>query len=150
MKKFSWDKHVVTRTYRYGKRRQTKTWRRKKGREKKGFMRYSSGPKWRGQFDFDQPAFWRTWQPELKHQFREDEMLGSGYSKNQAWISLCKSWNGFMNAQREGDPVYMRQYVGQTRKLQKDLGLEQTEFDGYSPAELSKIDLENDEDFLME
>jgi hypothetical protein len=29
------------------------------------------------------------------------------------------------------------------------LELEQTEFDGYSPAELAEIDLEFDEDFLM-
>jgi hypothetical protein len=113
-------------------------------------MRYSSGPKWRGQFDSDQPAFWRTWQPELQHAFREDKMLASGYSKNQAWISLCKSWNGFLNAQREGDHADTRQYVGQIRKLQKDLALEQTEFDGYSPEELANIDLENDEDYLIE
>ena len=43
----------------------------------------------------------------------------------------------------------MKQYIGQIRKLQKDLELEQTEFDGYSPAELAEIDLEFDEDFLM-
>jgi hypothetical protein len=113
-------------------------------------MRYSSGPKWKGQFDYNRPAFWRKWQPELKHAFRENETLDSGYSKNQAWISLCKSWNGFLNAQREGDHVDMRQYVGQIRKLQKDLGLEQTEFDGYSLEELAEIDRENDEDYLME
>jgi hypothetical protein len=44
----------------------------------------------------------------------------------------------------------MRQYIGQIRKLQKDLDIEQTEFEGYSPAELANIDLENDEDFLMD
>lgn len=113
-------------------------------------MRYSTGPKWAGQYDYDKPAFWRKGQPELKHLFREDEILPSGYSKNQTWVSLCKSWNGFMNAQREGDRAEMRQYVGQIRKLQKDLGLEQTQFDGYTPEELAEIDLEFDEDFLME
>ena len=41
-------------------------------------------------------------------------------------------------------------YIGRIRKLQKSLGLEQTEFYGYSPAELAKIDLENDEEYLME
>jgi hypothetical protein len=150
LKKFSWDKHVVTRTYRYGKCRQAKTWWRKKSSERKGFMRYSSGPKWSGQYDYEKPAFWRTWQPELKHQFREDELRASGYSKNQAWISLCKSWNGFLIAKRECDHADMRQYAGQIRKLQKDLGLEQTEFEGYSPAELANIDLENNEEFLMD
>lgn len=94
MKKFPWDRYVVTRTYRYGKRKQTKTWQRKRSQDKKGFNRYSTGLKWSGQFDYDKPAFWKKWQPELKHVFREDEMLPSGYSKNQAWVALCKSWNG--------------------------------------------------------
>jgi hypothetical protein len=112
-------------------------------------MRYSSGPKWGGQFDHNKPAFWRKWQPELKHLFKEDEILPSGYSKNQTWVALCKSWNGFRYAQREGDQADMRQYVGQVRKLQKDLGLEQTQFDGYSREELAEVDLGFDEDFLM-
>jgi hypothetical protein len=50
----------------------------------------------------------------------------------------------------ECDPVDMRQYIGQIRKLQKDLDLGQIEFDGYTPAELAKTDLENDEDFLVD
>ena len=76
-------------------------------------------------------------------------MLPCGYSKNQTWIAICKSWNGFLLAKREGDHEDIKQYIGQIRKLQKDLELEQTEFDGYSPAELAEIDLEFDEDFLM-
>lgn len=55
-----------------------------------------------------------------------------------------------MRAQREGDDADMKQYVGQIRKLQKDLGLEQTEFNSYSPDELAEIDLGFDEDYLME
>lgn len=55
-----------------------------------------------------------------------------------------------MYSQREGDHAEMRDYVGQIRRLQKDLGLEQTEFDGYSPEELAEIDLGFDENFLME
>lgn len=140
MKKFPWDRHVLTRTYRYGKRKQTKIWQRKKSREKIGFMRYSSGPKWSGQFDYDKPAFWRKWQPELIEKVSENEMLTSGYTKNQAWVALCKSWNGFMNAQREGDRVEMKQYIGQIRRLQKDLGLPITEFDLFTDEEMKEID----------
>jgi hypothetical protein len=77
-------------------------------------------------------------------------MLPCGYSKNQTWIALCKSWDGFFLAKKEGDQVEMKQYIGQIRKLQKDLGLEQTEFDGFTPAELAEIDLGFDEDFLMD
>lgn len=108
-------------------------------------MRYSSGPKWSGRCDYDKPAFWRTWQPELRHQFREDELLASGYSKNQAWIALCKSWNGFLNAQREGDHEEMKQYATQIRKLQGDLDLPLTEFDMFTEEEKNAMDIENDE-----
>jgi hypothetical protein len=40
----------------------------------------------------------------------------------------------------------MRTYIGRIRKLQKSLGLKQTEFDFYLPAELANIDLENEDD----
>jgi hypothetical protein len=51
---------------------------------------------------------------------------------------------------REGDHTDMKQYMGPIRKLQKDLGFKQTEFYGYTPAELAKIDLENDEAYLID
>lgn len=113
-------------------------------------MRYSTGPKWGGKYDPYKPAFWRTWQPEHWRELEPDEMLSSGYTWNQTWIALSKSWNGFLLAKRECDHDDMRRFIGQIRKLQKDLGLEQTEFEGYSPAELANIDLENNEEFLMD
>jgi hypothetical protein len=143
------DKYFVTRTYRYGRRRYRKKWYRKKAKEKRGFMRYSSSPKLAGQDDPEKPAFWRTFQRENWHKPKPDEIMSSGYTHNQTWIALCKSWNGFLLAKREGNHADMKQYIGQIRKLQKDLGLEQTEFDGYTPAELAEIDLGFDEDFLM-
>ena len=150
MKRFPWDKHEVYKIYRNLGRKNTKRWKRKKTSEKKGFMRYSSGPKWSGQFDYDKPAFWRKWQPELIQKVSQDQILPNGYTKNQTWVALCKSWNGFMYAKREGDRLEMKQYVGQIRKLQKDLGLEQTQFDGSTPEELAETDLGFDEDYLME
>ncbi len=119
-------------------------------KDKKGFTRYSTGPEWAGQYYSEKPAFWRTWQTENWREVNPDEMLPSGYTRNQSWISLCKSRNGILIAKTEGNDAEMKQYTGQIRKLQKDLGLEQTEFDGYSPAELANIDLENDEEFLMD
>ncbi|MGH9975052.1 MAG: hypothetical protein ACRD8Z_04355 [Nitrososphaeraceae archaeon] len=143
------NKYLVTRTYKYGNRRYRKKWYRKKAKDKRGFMRYSSGPKWGNQFDPEKPANWRTRQSNWREP-KPDELLPSGYTRNQTWIALCKSRNGFQLAKREFNYDDMRQYIGQIRKLQKDLALEQTEFDGYSPAELAKIDLENDEDFWMD
>jgi hypothetical protein len=58
--------------------------------------------------------------------------------------------NGFLLAKREGDQVEMKQFIGQIRKLEKGLGLEQKEFYGYSQAELAEIDRGFDEDYLME
>ena len=144
-------KHSVRGIYRRKNRRKPyrKRWYRKKARDKKGFTRYSTGAKWAGQHDPYKPAFWRTWQPEFWQKLNPDEILPSGYTINQTWIALCKSWNGFLLAKRECDHADMRRYIGQIRKLQKELGLEQIEFDGYTPAELAKIDLENDEEYLM-
>jgi len=113
-------------------------------------LRYSTGSKLAGSYDPEKPAFWRTWQPEYWKKLNPYEMLPCGYTRNQTWIALCKSWNGFLLAKRECDHADVKRYIGQIRKLQKDLGLEQTEFEGYSPAELASIDLENEEDFWME
>lgn len=113
-------------------------------------MRYSTGPKWSGKYFPEKPAFWPSWQTENWHEPRPDEILPSGYTKNQTWIALCKPWNGFLLAKRELDHADMRQFIGQIRKLQKELDLEQSEFDGYSHAELASVDLENDEDFWMD
>ena len=145
MKRFPWDKHEVYKIYRNLGRKNTKRWKRKKTSEKKGFMRYSSGPKWTGQFDYDKPAFWRKWQPELIQKVSQDQILPNGYTKNQTWVALCKSWNGFMYAKREGDRVEMKQYVGQIRRLQKDLDLPITEFDLFTEEEMKEIDDENDD-----
>lgn len=144
------EKYFVIRTYKYGRRRYRKKWYRKKAKDKRGFMRYSSSSKWAGQYDPEKPAFWRTWQPEYWQELNPDVILSSGYTRNQIWIALCRSWNGFLLAKRECDHSDMRRFIGQIRKLQKELGLEQSEFDGFSQEELGEIDLENDEDFLME
>jgi hypothetical protein len=141
--------HLVTRVYKYGRRRYKKRWYRKKSKDKRGFMRYSSGTKWGGQFDPYKPAFWRTYQSEHWKKLNPDNLLPSGYTRNQTWIALSKSWNGFLLAKRECDHADLRKYIGQIRKLQKELGLKQTEFEGYSPAELAEIDLQFDDDFLM-
>jgi hypothetical protein len=118
--------------------------------EKKGFMRYSTGLKWGERYNPYKPAFWRTLQPEYWKKLNSDEMLSSGFTRNQTWIALCKSWNGFLLAKREDRYDNMRQYVGQIRELRKELGFEQGAFEGYTLEELREADLENDEDYLME
>jgi hypothetical protein len=140
------DKFPPVELYRRKKTRRTykKRWLRKKTKDKKGFTRYSTGPKWAGQYDFEKPAFWRTWQPELIKKFRDDEMLPCGYSKNQTWIALCKSWNGFLFAKRGDNHEDMKQYAMQIRSLQNDFGFPKSHFDMFTPEEMEWMDRESD------
>jgi hypothetical protein len=80
----------------------------------------------------------------------DNNVLSSGYTVTQTWVALCKSWNGYIIAKQNGDLQNVKKYVGQIRKLQKELGFEQTAFDDFSREELGEIDLENNEAFLME
>lgn len=112
-------------------------------------MRYSSGRKWSGQFDPQKPAFWRSYMDKRWRYVESEKLLKSGYTPTQTWIALCKSWNGFLLAKREGAHDNMRQYAGQIRKLQEDLNLEKTEFEDFTPEELQEIDKEHDEEALM-
>jgi hypothetical protein len=136
--------HRRIRTYSYGKKRHTREWYNKHAREKKGHMRYSSGPRWTGVFLPEHPNFYRRFMPERL--YNPDELTSDGYTVTQTWVALCKCWNRFILAKQEYDNEGIRTYVGRIGKLQKSLGLKQTEFDGYLPAELANIDLENEDD----
>jgi hypothetical protein len=138
-------KYLVTKIYRYGRRRYKKKWYRKKSKDKRGFMRYSTGSKWSEQYDPYKPAFWRTYQPEHGNKLDPDDMLPSGYTRNQTWTALCKSWNGFLLAKRECDRENMKQYAMQIRKLQKELDLPQSEFDMFTSEEMEWIERESDD-----
>ncbi len=76
----------------------------------------------------------------------EDKMLSCGYTVTQTWIALCKSWNGYIVAKKNFEIQDIKKFVGQIRKLQKQLGLEQTEFDDFSQEEIKEIDLEFDDE----
>lgn len=73
-------------------------------------------------------------------------MLPSGYTRNQTWIALCKSWNGFLLAQREDDHENMKQFAMQIRSLQKELGLPQYEFDMFTTEEMEWMERESDQE----
>ena len=142
------DKYLVTRVYKHGHRRYKKKWYRKKSKDKRGFMRYSSGTKWAGKYDPYKPAFWRTYQVDLSRNRKYDndqEVLSNGYTVTDNWIALCKSWNGFLLAKREGNHEEMKQFAMQIRSIQKALGLPQSEFDIFTPEELTQMDIESDD-----
>lgn len=139
----------IRKTYRYGKKRYTKEWYCKNAKDKRGYMRYSCGPKWVGRH--------KLWTPAMEHRFAPlnlkdpDEILPDGYHVTQTWVALCKSWNGFLKSKRDCDHEYMKMYAGQIRKLQKNLGLEQSEFEeDFSREEILEIDREMDDDLRMQ
>jgi hypothetical protein len=101
-------------------------------------MRYSSGPKWRYRYLPTSPSYYYHLMP--KRLRNTDNILPSGYTVTQTWVALCKSWNGYIIAKQNGELENIKKYVGQIRKLQKELGLEQTEFDDFSQEELGEID----------
>jgi hypothetical protein len=74
-----------------------------------------------------------------------DDLLPSGYTRNQTWIALRKSWNGFLLAKREGNHENMKQYAMQIRTLQKELGLPQSDFEMFTPNEMQWMERESDD-----
>jgi hypothetical protein len=76
----------------------------------------------------------------------EDKVLSGGYTVTQTWIALCKSWNDYIVAKKNFEIQDIKKFVGQIRKLQKRLGLKQTEFDDFSQEEIKEIDLEFDDE----
>lgn len=138
------DRYAVTRTYRFNGRRYKKQWHRKKSSEKKGHVRYSSGPRWTYAYLTNKPAYYYKFMAKIRPQ-AEDSILSSGYTVTQTWVALCKSWNGYIIAIKNFEMQDVKRYVGQIRKLQKELGLEQNKFDDFSQEELEEIDLEFDD-----
>lgn len=112
-------------------------------------MRYSSGPKWGSQYMLWTPAMERHFAPLYMKD--PDELLPDGYHMTQSWVALCKSWNGFFMSKREGDHEYMKMYADQIRKLQKNLGLVQNEFEeDFAHEEIWEIDKEMDDNLRMQ
>ena len=50
------------------------------------------------------------------------------YTKAQTWGALRKAWKGYKIAKAQNDVEKMRLYAERIRKLQKELGLEQSKF----------------------
>jgi len=144
-KRFFDNRYFVVRTYRSKGRRYNKEWLRKKANEKKGHVRYSSGPRWTYTYLPYKPAYYCKFMAKIRPQ-PEDKILSSGYTVTQTWIALCKSWNGYIVAKKNFEIQDIKKFVGQIRKLQKQLGLEQTEFDDFSQEEIKEIDLEFDDE----
>ena len=59
---------------------------------------------------------------------RDKVLLESDYYDNQGWGCLRKCWLGYKIAKSEGDEEKMVHYAKGIRRLQKDLGIDLTDF----------------------
>ena len=121
----------------------------KKDSEKKGFTRYSTGPKWSGRYFAENPAFWRTYQVNWTEKYRDKhELLPNGYSVHGKVLPICKSWNGFLLAKRKEDEDEMKIFAMQIRNIKRALKLpdaEDTFSNIYTREELTQMDIDSDE-----
>jgi hypothetical protein len=81
-------------------------------------------------FTFDKFVKRKKWDPYkgYKYGHRYSRMLPSGYYENQAWGALHKAWVGYIIAKNKSQFVRQIKYAKIIRKLQRELGLELTDF----------------------
>jgi hypothetical protein len=81
-------------------------------------------------FTFDKFVKRKKWDPYkgYKYGHRYFRMLPSGYYENQAWGALHKAWIGYIIAKNKSQFVRQIKYAKTIRKLQRELGLELTDF----------------------
>ncbi|MDW3612096.1 MAG: hypothetical protein QOK90_08215, partial [Nitrososphaeraceae archaeon] len=81
-------------------------------------------------FPFDKFVKRKKWDPYkgYKYGHRYSRMLPSGYYENQAWGALHKAWIGYNIAKNKSQFVRQIKYAKTIRKLQRELGLELTDF----------------------
>ena len=82
-------------------------------------------------FTFDNFVKRKKWDPYkgYKYGHRYFRMLPSGYYENQAWGALHKAWIGYIIAKNKSQFVRQIKYAKTIRKLQRELGLELTDFE---------------------
>jgi hypothetical protein len=81
-------------------------------------------------FTFDKFVKRKKWDPYkgYKYGHRYSRMLPSGYYENQALGALHKAWIGYIIAKNKSQFVRQIKYAKIIRKLQRELGLELTDF----------------------
>ena len=82
-------------------------------------------------FTYDKFVKLKKWDPYKGYKYgqRYSRMLPSGYYENQVWGALHKAWVGYCIAINKGEFGKKIKYAKIIRKLQRDLGLELTDFE---------------------
>lgn len=81
-------------------------------------------------FTFDKFVKRKKWDPYKGYKYgkRYSNMLPSGYYENQVWGALHKAWVGYIIAKNKSQFVRQIKYAKIIRKLQRELGLELSDF----------------------
>jgi hypothetical protein len=81
-------------------------------------------------YSFDKFVRLKKWDPYKGYKYgrRYSKMLPSGYYENQAWGALHKAWVGYNIAISKWEFDNQIKYAKIIRKLQRDLGLELSDF----------------------
>jgi hypothetical protein len=83
--------------------------------------------------------FWRIYGQRAKNPFKYykrglkygDHMLSSGFFASQTWGALYKCWIGFVIAKEKLEWEKIDLYAGRIQKLEKELGIELTDFSNW-------------------
>ena len=81
-------------------------------------------------YSLDKFVSLKKWDPHkgYKYGHRYSKMLTSGYYENQVWRPLHKAWVGYNIAISKSEFYNQIKYAKIIRKLQRDLGLELSDF----------------------
>ena len=81
-------------------------------------------------YSFDKFLKLKKWDPYKGYKYgrRYSRMLRSGYYENQAWGALHKARIGYIIAKNKSQFVRQIKYAKIIRKLQRELGLELSDF----------------------
>ena len=77
----------------------------------------------------------------MSHDERKNTMLPCGYTVAQSWAAVRKAWLGFIISRNNQNFDLMSKYASIIRKVQRQLGVQQTDFD----FEIDRNDLDEDE-----
>jgi hypothetical protein len=80
--------------------------------------------------------FWKIFRQRISDPYRyykkglkyDDYLLPSGYYTSQTWGALHKSWIGFVIAKEKGELDRLEIYARRIMKLERELGIEITDF----------------------
>jgi hypothetical protein len=83
----------------------------------------------RGQISYGAISSYVPNEMNLSTEERKSSILPCGFTIAESWAALRKSWLGFEIAKSNNNSALMSMYAGIIRKVQREMGIQQTIFD---------------------